>query len=30
VGAELAAAAQNVDEIAVKGLTTLLGRVFPP
>jgi 2-methylcitrate dehydratase len=30
LGADLAAAAQNIDEIAVKDLTTLLGRVSPP
>ena len=30
LGAELAAAAQNIDRIAVKGLTALLGRVSPP
>jgi 2-methylcitrate dehydratase len=30
LGAELAAAAQNIDKIAVKDLTALLGRVSPP
>jgi 2-methylcitrate dehydratase len=30
LGAELAAAAQNIDEIAVRDLTALLGRVSPP
>jgi 2-methylcitrate dehydratase len=30
LGAELAAAAQNIDTIVVKDLTTLLGRVSPP
>jgi 2-methylcitrate dehydratase len=30
LGAELAAAAQNIDKIAVKDLTALLGRVPPP
>jgi 2-methylcitrate dehydratase len=30
LGADLAAAAQNIDEIAVKDLSTLLGRVSPP
>ena len=30
LGAELAAAAQNIDTIAVKDLTALLGRVSPP
>ena len=30
LGAELAAAAQNIDEIAVSDLTSLLGRVSPP
>ena len=30
LGAELAAAARNIDQIAVKDLTALLGRVSPP
>jgi 2-methylcitrate dehydratase len=30
LGAELATAAQNIDEIAVRDLTSLLGRVSPP
>jgi 2-methylcitrate dehydratase len=30
LGADLAAAAQNIDKIAVKDLTALLGRVSPP